>query len=114
VCEWGMSERMGPLAFGKKEEQIFLGREIAQHRDYSELTAQAIDAEVNRLVMENYQRSKDLLQRHIDKLYLLAEGLLEREVLDGPEIDAIVNNGHNGGASDHTVALTSEDRTRDC
>ena len=56
VCEWGMSERMGPLAFGKKEEQIFLGREIAQHRDYSELTAQAIDAEVNRMVMENYQR----------------------------------------------------------
>jgi cell division protease FtsH len=114
VCEWGMSERMGPLAFGKKEEQIFLGREIAQHRDYSELTAQAIDAEVNRLVMENYQRSKDLLQRHIDKLYLLAEGLLEREVLDGPEIEAIVNNGSNGGAPDHTVALATEDRTRDC
>src|SRR5918999_930578 len=101
VCEWGMSERMGPLAFGKKEEQIFLGREIAQHRDYSELTAQAIDAEVNRIVMENYQRSKDLLQRHIDKLYLLAEGLLERESLDAPEIDAIVNNGNNGGASEH-------------
>jgi cell division protease FtsH len=109
-----MSERMGPLAFGKKEEQIFLGREIAQHRDYSELTAQAIDAEVNRLVMENYQRSKDLLQRHIDKLYLLAEGLLEREVLDGPEIEAIVNNGHNGGTSNHTAALATEDRTRDC
>ena len=64
--------------------------------------------------MENYQRSKDLLQRHIDKLYLLAEGLLEREVLDGAEIEAIVNNGNNGGASDHTVAITTEDRTRDC
>jgi cell division protease FtsH len=114
VCEWGMSERMGPLAFGKKEEQIFLGREIAQHRDYSELTAQAIDAEVNRLVMENYQRAKDLLQRHIDKLYLLAEGLLERESLDAPEIDAIVNNGNNGGASEHAVAITAEDRSRDC
>ena len=110
----GDERTYGPLAFGKKEEQIFLGREIAQHRDYSELTAQAIDAEVNRLVMENYQRSKDLLQRHIDKLYLLAEGLLEREVLDGPEIEAIVNNGHNGSTSDHTVALTTEDRTRDC
>jgi cell division protease FtsH len=93
VCEWGMSDSMGPLTFGKKEEQIFLGREIAQHRDYSELTAQAIDAEVKRLVMENYGRSQDLLQRHIDKLYLLAEALLDREVLDGPEIDAIVNNG---------------------
>jgi cell division protease FtsH len=114
VCEWGMSERMGPLAFGKKEEQIFLGREIAQHRDYSELTAQAIDAEVNRLVIENYQRSKDLLQRHIDKLYLLAEGLLEREVLDGPEIEAIVNNGNNSGASDHAATVTTEERARGC
>jgi cell division protease FtsH len=105
---------MGPLAFGKKEEQIFLGREIAQHRDYSELTAQAIDAEVNRLVMENYQRSKDLLQRHIDTLYLLAEGLLEHEVLDGPEIEAIVNNGNNSGAADHPAAVATEDRTRGC
>src|ERR671919_1536580 len=112
VCEWGMSERMGPLAFGKKEEQIFLGREIAQHRDYSELTAQAIDAEVNRLVIENYQRSKDLLQRHIDKLYLLAEGLLEREVLDGPEIEAIVNNGNSSGAPDHAVTVPTEERAR--
>jgi cell division protease FtsH len=114
VCEWGMSERMGPLAFGKKEEQIFLGREIAQHRDYSELTAQAIDAEVNRLVMENYQRAKDLLQRHIDKLYLLAEGLLEREVLEASEIEAIVNNGRNGVSSDHAAAVASEDQTRGC
>jgi cell division protease FtsH len=114
VCEWGMSERMGPLAFGKKEEQIFLGREIAQHRDYSELTAQAIDAEVNRLVMENYQRAKDLLQRHIDKLYLLAEGLLEREVLEGPEIEAIIHNGTHGGSPDHGAALTAEDEVRGC
>jgi cell division protease FtsH len=114
VCEWGMSERMGPLAFGKKEEQIFLGREIAQHRDYSELTAQAIDAEVNRLVLENYQRAKDLLQRHIDKLYLLAEGLLEREVLDAPEINAIVNNGNDGGLVGHGAPATAEEHVRDC
>jgi cell division protease FtsH len=106
VCEWGMSDRMGPLAFGKKEEQIFLGREIAQHRDYSELTAQAIDAEVNRLVMENYQRAKDLLQRNVDKLYLLAEALLDREVLDGPEIDAVMNNG---GLSKHPASVTAEE-----
>ncbi|MGH8057764.1 MAG: ATP-dependent metallopeptidase FtsH/Yme1/Tma family protein, partial [Candidatus Entotheonellia bacterium] len=110
VCEWGMSDRMGPLAFGKKEEQIFLGREIAQHRDYSELTAQAIDAEVNRLVTENYQRAKDLLQRNVDKLYLLAEALLDREVLDGREIDAILNNGV---LPELATAATAEDHGRD-
>jgi cell division protease FtsH len=114
VCEWGMSERMGPLAFGKKEEQIFLGREIAQHRDYSELTAQAIDAEVNRIVMENYERAKDLLQRHLDKLYLLAEGLLERESLDAPEIEAIVNNGNHDHGSTHATPVVSEDGSRAC
>jgi len=110
VCEWGMSDRMGPLAFGKKEEQIFLGREIAQHRDYSEQTAQAIDAEVNRLVMENYQRAKDLLQRNVDKLYLLAEALLDREVLDGREIDAIMSNGV---LPEPATAATAEDQGRD-
>ncbi|MBI3325310.1 MAG: cell division protein FtsH, partial [Nitrospinae bacterium] len=108
VCEWGMSERMGPLAFGKKEEQIFLGREIAQHRDYSELTAQAIDAEVNRLVIDNYVRAKDLLQRNLEKLYLLAEGLLERESLDSSEIDAILNNG---GFSEHVSSVTTEEHS---
>jgi len=113
VCEWGMSERMGPLAFGKKEEQIFLGREIAQHRDYSELTAQAIDAEVKRLVMENYERTKDLLQRHIEKLYLLAEALLDREVLDGPEIDGILNDGNNGGFSKQALAAAAEENDDD-
>ena len=65
-------------------------------------------------VMENYQRAKDLLQRHMDKLYLLAEGLLEREVLEGPEIEAIVSNGTHGGSSDHGAALTTEDEVRGC
>lgn len=90
VCEWGMSERLGPLTFGKKQEEIFLGREITQHRDYSEHTAIMIDEEVKRLVMENYERTKKLLKDNINTLKALAEALLEQEVLDGPEIEAIV------------------------
>jgi cell division protease FtsH len=90
VCEWGMSEKMGPLAFGKKEEQIFLGREITQHADYSEDTAREIDAEVKRIVMEGYERAKRLLRENIEKLKSLAEALLEYESLDGEQIDIII------------------------
>jgi cell division protease FtsH len=90
VCEWGMSEKMGPLTFGKKEEQIFLGREIATHRDYSEQTAIEIDAEVKRVVMENYDRARSLLEDNIDLVHVMASELLEREVLDGAEIDSII------------------------
>ena len=91
VCEWGMSERMGPLQFGKREEMIFLGREIAQHQDYSEQTAMEIDREVRRFIMENYERAKEIVQGHQEKLHRLAEALLEREVLDGLEIDRLVS-----------------------
>src|SRR5512137_2222640 len=91
VCEWGMSDRLGPLAYGKKEEQIFLGREIAQHRDFSEQTALEIDAEVKKIVMDNYERAKKLLQDHANVLHALTKALLEKETLDGPEIEAIVN-----------------------
>ncbi len=90
VCDYGMSEEMGPLTFGKKEEQIFLGREIAQHRDYSESTAIRIDDEVKKLVIEAYERTKKILTDNLDALNRLAEGLLEREVLDGEEIDSIL------------------------
>jgi cell division protease FtsH len=90
VCEWGMSEKMGPLSFGKKEQEIFLGREISQHRDYSEHTAIEIDQEVRRLVTENYERAKTLIRDNIKSLRALAEALLEREVLDGPEIEKII------------------------
>ena len=76
VCEWGMSERMGPLQFGKREEMIFLGREIAQHQDYSEQTAMEIDREVRRIVMENYERAKVLIQYRLETLHGLAEALL--------------------------------------
>jgi cell division protease FtsH len=91
VCEWGMSDKMGPLTFGKKEEMIFLGREIAQHQDYSEATAQEIDKEVRQFVMEAYERAKELVKSRIEVLHALASALLDREVLDGPEIDVIIN-----------------------
>lgn len=90
VCEWGMSDKLGPLTFGKKEEQIFLGREIAQHRDYSERTAVEIDEEVKRIVIESYERAKRLIRDNFNALTAIAEALLERETLNGPEIDAIL------------------------
>ena len=90
VCEWGMSDSMGPLSYGKKEEAIFLGREIAQHRDYSEHTAIEIDKEVKRIVVENFQRAKTLIKDRADALDGLAKALLEKETLDAVEIDAII------------------------
>ncbi len=92
VCEWGMSEKMGPLTFGKKEQEIFLGREISQHRDFSETTAVEIDQEVRRLIVENYERAKRLMKQHMRSLVALAEALLEKESLDGPEIDSIIGS----------------------
>ena len=101
VCDWGMSEKLGPLTFGKKEEQIFLGREIAQHRDYSEDTAIKIDQEVRRIVMENHERAKKLLSENLDLLHRLAKELLDREVLDNNEIEKIMNgNDPIGEGSD--------------
>ena len=90
VCEWGMSDAMGPLSYGKKEEQIFLGREFATHKDYSEETAQRIDQEVTRLVSESYEKAKKLLSDHIDILNRIADGLLEKEVLNTVELDEII------------------------
>ncbi|MBM3321491.1 MAG: ATP-dependent zinc metalloprotease FtsH [Candidatus Eisenbacteria bacterium] len=86
VCEWGMSERLGPLTFGHKEEQIFLGREIARHRDYSEKTAELIDEEVRAIVETQYDRALTLLKENRETLIRIGETLLEREVLDGDEI----------------------------
>jgi cell division protease FtsH len=90
VCEWGMSEKLGPLTFGQKEEQIFLGREFAQHRDYSEDTARLIDDEIKSIVMQSYERARDILHKNMEKLHRLASTLLEKEVLDGQQIDQIV------------------------
>jgi cell division protease FtsH len=90
VCEWGMSDALGPLTFGKKEEQIFLGREFAQHQDYSEDTAINIDHEIKRIVTANYERSKVLLAQHRVALDKIAEELLAREVLDADQVRRIV------------------------
>ena len=90
VCEWGMSEAMGPLTFGKKEEQIFLGREIAQHQDYSEDTALKIDHEVKRFVTDNYERARGVLTQYKASLEKVAAELLVREVLDGEQVRRIV------------------------
>jgi len=90
VCEWGMSDQLGPLAFGQKDEMIFLGREIAQHQDYSEATAVMIDAEVRRFVEEAHVRATDLLKENEGLLNSLATSLLEREILDGEEVDRIL------------------------
>ena len=89
VCEYGMSE-LGPLTFGKKEEQIFLGREIAQHRDYSEDTAIKIDQEVEKIVAEQYDRAKKIIIENRDALVRLAEALLEFETLDAVQIRRVV------------------------
>jgi cell division protease FtsH len=90
ICDWGMSETLGPVAFGKREEAIFLGREIAQHRDYSEETAQAIDGEIRRIVEAGYERAHKLLKKNKTKLELIAKELLERETLTGDEIDTLL------------------------
>jgi len=89
VCEYGMSE-LGPLTFGKKEEQIFLGREIAQHRDYSEETSIRIDSEVRKIVTEQYERARKIIDENHDTMVRLAEALLEHESLDGVQIRRIV------------------------
>lgn len=92
VCEWGMSDKIGPLSYGKKEEQIFLGREFATHKDYSEETAKNIDAEVVSIVTRNYEKAKKLLTDHIEILHKIAGELLEKEVLNGTEIDTLVGD----------------------
>lgn len=90
VCEWGMSDKMGPLTFGQKEEQIFLGREIAQHRDYSENTAQEIDKEVRSIVSDCYERATKILNENVELLHKLAKTLLEKEALDSHQIQLII------------------------
>jgi cell division protease FtsH len=93
IMQWGMSESLGPIAFGEREEQIFLGREIHQHTDYSEKTAQDIDAEVKALIEKMYGRAKDILEDKIDVLHAMANALLERETLDAEEIKVLLEGG---------------------
>jgi cell division protease FtsH len=97
VCEWGMSEKLGPLTFGKREEQIFLGKELTRHKDYSEKTAEEIDDEIRTIVADRYDYAKQLLLDNKPILIKLAEGLLERETLNSAEINKIVEVAQNGG-----------------
>jgi cell division protease FtsH len=105
VCEWGMSEKLGPMTFGKKEEQIFLGRDITQQQNYSESTAVEIDAEVRRIILACYHQARQVLQQNLNLLHKVAQKLLEKEVLDGAEIDALVREYHGNG--EETLSLTS-------
>jgi len=107
VCEWGMSEKLGPMTFGKKEEEIFLGRDFTQQPDYSHSTAVEIDAEVRRIIQESYQRAQDLLTTNLRLLHKVAEELLEKEVLDGSEIDAIVSALAGNGGDPFTPSVAA-------
>lgn len=97
VCEWGMSERLGPLTYGEKQEEIFLGREIGMHRDFSEETAREIDEEVKKIVIEAETRAVNIVKKNLNKLKNIAQALLEKEILTGGEIDKIlkIKNGKN-------------------
>jgi cell division protease FtsH len=110
VCEWGMSDAMGPLTFGTKEEQIFLGREIAQHQDYSEDTAIRIDQEIKRFVTNNYDRARHVLETNRVALDRIADELLMREVLDADQVRRIANGQT---LEEHVpTAAVSEDGTK--
>jgi cell division protease FtsH len=92
IRSWGMSDNLGPLSYAKGEEHVFLGREIAQHRDYSEATAQKIDEEINKLIKNAYERAKSVLNENLDILHQLAERLLEKETVMGKELDELIHS----------------------
>jgi cell division protease FtsH len=102
VCDWGMSPELGPQTFGNHEELMFLGREVSRSQDFSDDTARRIDSEVSRLLREAHQRAKDLLVKHRDNLDLVAKTLIERETLDGRDVDELVKGGR---------LLSDEERT---
>lgn len=109
IKTWGMSDVLGPLSYDQGEEQIFLGREIAQHRDYSEATAQKIDSEVNRLIEKTYNRAKEVLEANIDILHKLSELLLEKETVLGKELDDIIQSMRPGSNAPTDPADTKEE-----
>ena len=117
VCEWGMSEKLGPLSYGAKEEEIFLGREIQKHRDYSEKTAIEIDDEIRGIINAAMVRAEDILNKNIDILHKLSSELLEREILDSSEIEKIIKgeelppikkNGSDGEIPEHVKKLMEQ------
>jgi len=128
VCEWGMSDKLGPLSYGAKREEIFLGREIQSHRDYSEKVAIEIDEEVQLIIRNAMNRAENILAENIDTLHKLSLELLEREILDGEEIDKLIrgeelppavrNNGNNNPDNgseipDHVKKMLEEKKSKD-
>jgi cell division protease FtsH len=108
VVRWGMSDRLGPIGLGRKDEEIFLGRDFTQRVEYSERTAIEIDQEIRRIALEAYERARSLLRKNLEALHKIAENLLEREVLDGGDIDEIVRQyGHRGASGIGPVAATA-------
>jgi cell division protease FtsH len=99
VCEWGMSEKLGPMTFGGKEENIFLGRDFNQASGYSESTAKEIDAEIRSFVSRGYERARKLLTDNIEALHKIALALLDREVLDSNEIDELLKSCQGNGSA---------------
>jgi cell division protease FtsH len=96
VCEWGMSDKLGPLSYGEKEGEVFLGRDYGHVKNYSEATAMAIDEEIRKIVEECYERTRDILSQHKDALIKVSEALLERENMDGSEIRAMIFGTEEG------------------
>jgi cell division protease FtsH len=112
VCDWGMSEKLGPLSYNNKDDEIFLGRDFARRRDYSEATAEEIDSEVRRIVLEAEKRAGELLSKNLSKLEALADALLEKEILDGQEIDTILA-GEEGGETTEAAGEPGSGDTRE-
>jgi cell division protease FtsH len=106
VCNWGMSEKLGPVTFGKTEEHIFLGREIQQHQDYSEATAVLIDKEIRALIEKSETVARDILSKNIDKLHKLSKALLEKEIIDSQEVDEIIGRPSGDAEPVETPAPT--------
>ena len=104
VCEWGMSEKLGPVTFGQKQELVFLGRDIARHQDYSEATAREIDQEVREIITTCYERAKKILKSNLHVLHQVAKTLLEKEVVDGAEIKRIVEELDASASAEGTPA----------
>ena len=108
VCEWGMSDSLGPVTFGLKQDAIFLGRDFSRQQDYSETTAREIDQEVRSIVTACYERAKNIIQEHLAILHAVADTLLEKEVMDGAEIQQIIEEGIAGSGSADTSEEAGE------
>ncbi|HOD65645.1 MAG TPA: cell division protein FtsH, partial [candidate division Zixibacteria bacterium] len=108
VCNWGMSERVGPVTFGRTEDHIFLGREMAQTKDYSEATAELIDQEVRRFIETAEEIARGILTAHIDKLHALSHRLLEKEAVDSREVDEIIGRAPSAAAEVESPTPTPE------